>query len=129
VTEVDYLAHALGGCRTGGALDGYRLGYVDFHVVHRRPAAVGIVDLLAGRVISAALVVVAVVLMASNPSFRPHYRYMFVSDFYTATGIGILVSALLLVSNTSCSTSFVVIDIDPVIHDRGYSSGSHFPIE
>jgi radical SAM protein with 4Fe4S-binding SPASM domain len=49
-------------------------------------------------VISSVLVVIALILMISNPALRPHYRNMIVSNFYTITGFAVVIAGVILAS-------------------------------
>jgi radical SAM protein with 4Fe4S-binding SPASM domain len=48
--------------------------------------------------LSLAFTVIALILMISNPAFRPHYRNMIVSNFYTITGFAVVIAGVILAS-------------------------------
>jgi radical SAM protein with 4Fe4S-binding SPASM domain len=48
--------------------------------------------------ISSVLVFFALILMISNPVFRPHYRNMIVSNFFTITGFAVIITGVIMAS-------------------------------
>jgi len=57
--------------------------------------------------LSCVIVGIALILMISNPVFRPHYSNMIVSDFYTITGFAVVFAGLILASKHELFHFFV----------------------